>query len=149
MGQPQFMPSSYLAYAVDFDGDGRRDIWTSPADTLASIANYLRGHGWRADETWGREVLLGATRVAVRARQSGCRAMRDMTLPAALAEWRRLGVRRLDGGALPSDGEAGLVRVGKRRVLVHANYDALLHYNCAHHYALAVGILAGRIGEGL
>ncbi|HYE94266.1 MAG TPA: lytic murein transglycosylase, partial [Terriglobales bacterium] len=58
MGQPQFMPSSYLAYAVDFDGDGRRDIWTSPADTFASIANYLAGHGWRADEPWGREVQV-------------------------------------------------------------------------------------------
>jgi membrane-bound lytic murein transglycosylase B len=54
MGQPQFMPSSYLAYAVDFDGDGRRDIWTSDADTSAPIVNYLKGHGWRADEAWGR-----------------------------------------------------------------------------------------------
>jgi membrane-bound lytic murein transglycosylase B len=59
MGQPQFMPSSYLAYAADFDGDGRRDIWTSDADTFASIANYLKGHGWREDEAWGREVRLG------------------------------------------------------------------------------------------
>ena len=148
MGQPQFMPSSYLAYAVDFDGDGRRDIWTSPADTLASIANYLRGHGWRADEPWGREVVVGTTRMTVNPRRSGCRAMREMTASLRMAEWRRLGVRALDGAA-PGDWDAALVRAGKRRFLVHANYDALLHYNCAHHYALAVGILAERIGDGL
>ena len=145
MGQPQFMPSSYLTYAVDFDGDGRRDIWTSPADTLASIANYLRGHGWRADEPWGREVVV--PRVSVGERRGGCRAMREMTAPRGMAEWRRLGVRSLGGGAL-SGPDASLVRAGKRRFLVHANYDALLHYNCAHHYALAVGILAEGIGVG-
>ena len=58
MGQPQFMPSSYLQYAEDFDGDGRRDIWGSPGDVFASIANYLKGHGWAADERWGREVSI-------------------------------------------------------------------------------------------
>jgi membrane-bound lytic murein transglycosylase B len=133
MGQPQFMPSSYLAYAVDFDSDGRRDIWTSPADTLASIANYLRGHGWRADEPWGREVLV-PKRVSVRARRAGCRAMREMTASLRMALWRRLGVRALGGDASAAP-DASLVRAGKRRFLVHANYDALLHYNCAHHYA--------------
>src|SRR5437667_439706 len=89
MGQPQFMPSSYLAYAVDFDGDGRRDIWMSPADTFASIANYLAGHGWRADEPWGYEVRV-RPRVVQRAtrtlkhRDSGCRAMRETIGPARL-----------------------------------------------------------------
>ena len=58
MGQPQFMPSSYLKFAEDFDGDGRRDIWTIAGDIFASIANYLKGHGWNADETWGREVKV-------------------------------------------------------------------------------------------
>jgi membrane-bound lytic murein transglycosylase B len=60
MGQPQFMPSSYRAYAVDFDGDNRRDIWSSHADTFASIANYLKEHGWQADQSWGREVTMTA-----------------------------------------------------------------------------------------
>ena len=60
MGQPQFMPSSYLQYAEDYDGDGRRDIWGSPADVFASIANYLKGHGWTADERWGREVSVSS-----------------------------------------------------------------------------------------
>ena len=151
MGQPQFMPSSYLAYAVDFDGDGRRDIWTSHADTFASIANYLKGHGWRGDEPWGFEVRVSpaaAKRIAFGTRRSGCRAMREMTAAAALTEWQRRGVRRDDGGGLPVDGDAALVRAGTRRFLVGANYDALLHYNCAHHYALAVAMLADQIQAG-
>jgi membrane-bound lytic murein transglycosylase B len=71
--------------------------------------------------------------------------MREMTASLGLTEWRRLGVRSLGGGTLAAP-DASLVRAGKRRFLVHANYEALLHYNCAHHYALAVGILAERIG---
>ena len=73
--------------------------------------------------------------------------MREMTAALGMAEWRRLGVRSVDGNALGGP-DASLVRAGKRRFLVHANYDALLHYNCAHHYALAVGILAEGIGQG-
>ena len=151
MGQPQFMPSSYLAYAVDFDGDGRRDIWASPADTFASIANYLARHGWRANEPWGHEVQV-PTAVAQRAartlgtRSSGCRAMREMIGPARLTHWQRLGVRSADGAKLLADlPEAALVRAGRHGFLVHANYHALLRYNCAHHYALSVAILADRI----
>lgn len=153
MGQPQFMPSSYLAYAVDFDGDGRRDIWASHADTFASIANYLKQHGWRGSETWGREVRVSpaaAKRIAehVEPRPSGCRAMRAMIGPAPLAEWQRLGVRRLDGGDLPPAARvAALVQADARHFLVYANYDALLRYNCAHHYALTVAILADRIPD--
>lgn len=77
--------------------------------------------------------MLGAKRVTVGAQRSGGRAMPDMTASAPMAEWQRLGVRSLDGGALGVGGDAGLVRAGKRRFLVHANYDALLHYNGAHH----------------
>ena len=152
MGQPQFMPSSYLSYAVDFDGDGRRDIWTSPADTFASIANYLARHGWRGDWPWGMEVQLSAAAMkrgerAFGLRESGCRAMREMIGPASLGEWQRLGVRRAGGGNLPiGSHKAALVRVGTRRFLVHGNYDALLRYNCAHYYALSVALLADRIG---
>jgi membrane-bound lytic murein transglycosylase B len=152
MGQPQFMPSSYLSYAVDFDGDGRRDIWTSPADTFASIANYLASHGWRRDAPWGHEVQVGAAAAkraerSLGARESGCRAMREMLGPATLAAWQRLGVRRAGGGKLPAGShKAALVSVGSRRFLVHGNYDALLRYNCAHYYALSVALLADRIG---
>ncbi|MBI2205811.1 MAG: lytic murein transglycosylase [Candidatus Rokubacteria bacterium] len=150
MGQPQFMPSSYLAYAVDFDGDGRRDIWTSHADTFASIANYLKSHGWRGDE-WGREVratpaTLRRIAKGVGSRDSGCRAMRGMTGVRSLADWRRLGPKRADGRDLPSTPRhARLVRAGTRQFLVYDNYDALLRYNCAHHYALSVALLADRL----
>lgn len=151
MGQPQFMPSSYLRFAEDFDGDGRRDIWTTPADIFASIANYLRGHGWVTGRPWGREVKISkeaAARVAgtVARRTGGCQATRDMTVPLPLAEWQRLGVRRLDGSALPAAPQAAsLVSGSSRHFLAYENYDALLAYNCAHAYALSVVILGERV----
>jgi membrane-bound lytic murein transglycosylase B len=153
MGQPQFMPSSYLAYAVDFDGDSRRDIWTSYADTFASIANYLKEHGWQAGESWGREVSMSRavarrTARAVKPRGDGCRAMRAMSSPAGMTTWRRLGVRSVDGDTLTMTApDAALVRAGQRGFLVHANYDVVLRYNCHHHYALTVALLADRITE--
>ena len=148
MGQPQFMPSSYLAFAVDFDGDGRRDIWTSHADVFGSIANYLKRAGWREGEPWGQEVSAPARALkAVRPRRDGCRALREMGGPAPAAQWRRLGVRVADGSLLAPSAPAGALLVtGGRRFLVHANYETILAYNCAHHYALAVAILADRIG---
>ena len=152
MGQTQFMPSSYLEYAVDEDGDGRRDIWGSAPDVLGSIANYLKGHGWTRDQTWGRGVRVAPAararieQAAIGTRESGCYAMRDMTARVPLRQWQRLGVRRADGGALPrADLTAGLVDVGDRAFLVYDNYDALLRYNCAHHYALSVAMLAERL----
>ncbi len=138
MGQTQFMPSSYLNYAVDFDGDGRRDIWKSTGDALASIANYLKGFGWNGDETWGREVKLSANaREAITReipkRTEGCFAVRNMTERRPLDEWQKLGVRQVGGGALPrAKLSASLVDVGARTFLVYPNYDAILSYNCAH-----------------
>ena len=151
MGQVQFMPSSYLDYAEDFDGDGRRDIWSTSADVFASIANYLLGHGWERGQTWGREVRLPeAAEKKVRAdigrRNGSCQATRDMTVALPLARWEALGVRLPGGKPLPkSDLEASLVSGAKRHFLVYRNYDALLDYNCAHSYALSVGLLADRI----
>ena len=151
MGQTQFMPSSYLTYAVDFDGDGRRDIWKSTGDALGSIANYLKGFGWNSDETWGREVKVSA---AVRGeiartiprRTEGCYAVRNMTERRPLAEWQKLGVRLTNGRALPRAAiRAGLVDVGQRTFLVYPNYDAILAYNCAHYYALTVALLSDRL----
>ena len=151
MGQPQFMPSSYLQYAVDHDGDGRRDIWRSTPDALASIANYLKGWGWTGDETWGREVQLSrAVRekidAAIPLRTEGCYAMRNMTERRPLDEWSRLGVRLKGGAPLPrADVEAGLVETDQHSFLVYSNYDALLRYNCAHYYALSVALLSDRL----
>jgi membrane-bound lytic murein transglycosylase B len=151
MGQTQFMPSSYLKHAEDFDGDGDRDIWHSTPDVLASIASYLKAFGWKADESWGREVRLPARNAdsiveKVGLRTEGCRAVRDMTVRQPLKRWQALGVRTAEGKALPSaDRDASLYRAGKRAFLVYANYEALLGYNCAHAYALAVSQLADRI----
>lgn len=151
MGQTQFMPSSYLAYAQDYDGDGRRDIWTSVPDVIASIANYMIAYGWKSDQTWGREVKVpagGAMKLATRVgfRQAGCRAERELTVPLPLAKWDSLGVRTTAGKALPNvDRSASLLRAGARSYLVYGNYDSLLGYNCAHAYALAVGLLSDHI----
>ena len=154
MGQSQFMPSSYLKWAVDGDGDGRRDIWTSLPDVFASVASYLKEHGWVEGQRWGREVRLSDT-IAARAaaavpmRLTGsCQAERDMTEARPLSEWRTLGVTLRSGARLPASGlPASLVRVDTRSFLVYGNYGALLRYNCAHRYALSIGILADRIGS--
>jgi len=153
MGQAQFMPSSYLKWAADGDGDGRRDIWTSLPDVFASVARYLQEHGWTSGQRWGREVRMSdhaAARIAaaVPMRLSGpCQAVRDMTEPRPLAEWRALGVTQRSGALLPAaDILASLVRIDTHRFLVYANYEALLAYNCAHTYALSIGILSDRIG---
>jgi membrane-bound lytic murein transglycosylase B len=151
MGQTQFMPSSYLAHAQDYDGDGRRDIWDTLPDVFASIANYMNAYGWKSDQIWGREVRVpkgGATRLAasVGFRQSGCRAERELTVAIPLAKWQSLGVRTASGGALPKvNRSASLLRAGSKNYLVYGNYDALLGYNCAHSYALAVGLLSDRL----
>lgn len=152
MGQAQFMPSSYLKYAEDFDGDGRRDIWASQGDVFASIANFLKQHGWQDGHTWGREVALpdgGWSRIseAVGLRDAGCRAVREMTVALPVEKWRALGVRAVDRSALPRvDLTGSLVSTGRRAFLVYDNYESLLQYNCAHAYALSVALLADRMG---
>lgn len=152
MGQTQFMPSSYLKYAVDFDKDGRRDIWTSIPDALASIANYLKGYGWKEGETWGREVKVSAAAQEkitddVKMRTEGCFAIRNMTEQRKLSDWSKFGVRRPNGKPLPQiDRNASLVTTGdKRTFLVYQNYESILGYNCAHYYALSVALLADRL----
>jgi membrane-bound lytic murein transglycosylase B len=153
MGQPQFMPSSYLEYAQDYDGDGRRDIWNSPADIFASIANYLRGHGWVAGSNWGREVKMTKevadhVDATIDKRTGGCSATRSMTVPLPLSEWRKLGVRALDGTLLPnSDQKASLFSGTTRHFLAYENYDALLEYNCSNSYALSVITLGERVSR--
>jgi membrane-bound lytic murein transglycosylase B len=148
MGQPQFMPSSYLKHAVDFDGDGKANIWTSEIDVFASIANYLKNAGWVSGERWGREVKISKAVMArvedvVPMRRTGCRAVREMTESRPLAEWTRLGVVQANGSRLPrADMQASLVRGLNRHFLVYRNYDALIDYNCAHSYAISAGLLS-------
>jgi membrane-bound lytic murein transglycosylase B len=151
MGQVQFMPSSYLKFAEDFDGDGRRDVWSDPADIFASIANYLKGHGWQANQDWGREVTVtrdAARRIAggVARRTGGCRAIRDMTVALPPARWQELGVRLPGGKALPASmPAASLVSGDTRHFLVYPNYDAILDYNCANSYAISVALLGNAV----
>jgi membrane-bound lytic murein transglycosylase B len=153
MGQPQFMPSSYLNFAQDFDGDGRRDIWNSQADIFASIANYLKGHGWTPGMRWGREVAVSreaSERIAtsVAPGTGSCQARRNMTGSLPLTDWQELGVRAAGGGALPrSDQNAALVSGSSRHFLVYPNYDVILEYNCAHAYAVSVALLSDAIGN--
>ncbi len=138
MGHTQFIPTTYLGYAVDFDGDGRRDIWNSPADALASAANYLKKRGWRRGRPWGWQV-----RVSGRAgRMLGRRHARSVRA------WRAMGVRPVSARAFYAlDARAWLVRPrgSSRHYLVTDNFRALLAYNNATTYALAVGLLADAI----
>src|SRR4051812_18036328 len=154
MGQVQFMPSSYLRFAEDFDGDGKRDIWSTPGDVFASIANYLKGHGWAADQGWGREVKVSPEALRqiardVAPRSGTCQATRNMTVPLTMSRWAELGVRTLNGRALPKgEATASLVSGTARHFLVTANYDAILDYNCAHSYAITVALLGDGIVSG-
>jgi len=154
MGQTQFMPSSYLRFAEDYDGDGHRDIWSTPADIFASIANYMHGNGWADGATWGREVSVPAEvrrRISneVERRDGPCQARRDMSAVLPAARWRDLGVRAMNGDPLPDDTpNASLVNGESRSFLVYKNYDALLEYNCAHSYAIGVALLTDALTPG-
>jgi membrane-bound lytic murein transglycosylase B len=155
MGQPQFMPNSFYNFAQDFDGDGRRDIWTTPVDVFASIANYLKSNTWRADQTWGRQVTLPddfqekAQKLAPTA-SSG--ALKYHLGQMKLAEWNDLGVRRLNGQELPmADFVASLALPdgpGGAAFLTYTNYRAILRYNPSNFYAIAVGQLADALKPG-
>ena len=154
LGQPQFMPSTYLRYAQDFDGDGRRDIWRSLPDVFASIANFLKENGWTAPTRPGAArcacpaAIRPPSRWPRRCACEGCRAFREMTEPLPLARWSELGVRTVTGTQLPrADRIASLVTAGSRSFLVYRNYEALLAYNCAHAYALSVGLLGDRLRQ--
>ena len=140
MGQCQFMPSTYLKYAVDFDGKGMRDIWNNRADVFASIANYLAAEGWDRNMTWGREVEL---------EEEVDPADIGLDHQKSLAEWSRDGVRNLDGSQLPvRDLNASLVQPdgpNGRSFLVYDNYRALMKWNRSTYFATAVGLLADRM----
>lgn len=137
MGHTQFIPTSYRIYAVDFDGDGRRDIWRSVPDALATAANLLHRNGWQAGKTWGYEVVLPQGR----------------KFPAGwmtLADWQKIGVVRANGKPFPRASDRATLKVPQGRsgpaFLMLKNFEVIKRYNNADTYAIAVGLLADRIG---
>jgi lytic murein transglycosylase len=138
MGQTQFMPSSFMAWAVDEDGDGRRNIWSSVPDIMGSTAHFLQGHGWIRGLPWGVEVSL-PPRYAYKLMQG------DFTA------FSKAGVKRADGRPLPPHGQARLFFPANAQgpvFLVTANFDVIRQYNASDSYALAVAHLGERIRGG-
>ncbi|KTG21639.1 lytic transglycosylase [Pseudoalteromonas sp. XI10] len=155
MGQTQFMPTSFNAYAVDYNGDGRKDIWTTEEDAFASIANYLKQAGWNDDLTWGRQVKLpegfdnaNILKRGTRTRSQWLEYWKDSE--RSLADWQAIGVRKMDGSDLPNvDVTAAMVMpddVNGRMYLAYDNYKALMHWNRSYYFATSVGYLSDRIG---
>lgn len=157
MGQTQFMPSSFHRYAVDYDGDGKRDIWNTEADVFASIANYLKTEGWNDDLTWGREVVLPeafdiANAIPVNTRGRSNWLTQWAKTQKSLSDWKALGVMRLNGKPIPvrnidaallfPDDEKG------RAFLAYDNYKVLMHWNRSYYFVTSVGVLADQIKTG-
>jgi membrane-bound lytic murein transglycosylase B len=142
MGQSQFMPSSFLNFAHDYNGDGAKDIWNTQSDVFASAANYLKGVGWRDDITWGRKVTLPDD-------FDGSLVSLDVVKP--ISDWQGLGVRRTDGSDLPArDIPASILRPGGedgQAFIIYDNYRAILRWNRSHYFAMAVGQLSDRIAR--
>jgi lytic murein transglycosylase len=141
-GHTQFMPSTFERLAVDFDGDGRRDLMDSTADALASTANFLQKAGWQNGQTWGYEVKLPA---GFNTSGEGRRSKRP------LSEWAAKGLQRVDGSPLPAQGSAGLMTLAGPTgpaFLVTRNFDAVYSYNAAESYGLAIAHLSDRLRGG-
>jgi membrane-bound lytic murein transglycosylase B len=154
MGQNQFMPTSFLSYAVDGDGDGKKDIWQNQADVFSSMANYLQKEGWNDELTWGRQVKLPknfdntlAIPKNTGSRKNWLKAWSKTE--KTLAQWQALGVRRSDGTNLPNvDIKAALVfpdDENGRVYLAYDNYKSLMHWNLSYYFVSSVGHLSDRI----
>ena len=140
MGQSQFMPSSFLKLAVDFDGDGRKDIWTTPADVFASAANYLSQAGWRPRENWGRLVTLPE---GFDTGKTGLKIVEPITT------WQHMGVRRPGGRHLPIASMKGSIILPNHTLspafLVYHNFRVIMKWNRSIYFATSVGLLANAI----
>lgn len=140
LGYTQLLPSNYLKFAVDFDGDGKRDIWETPADALASTANYLARNGWKRGPTWGYEVVLPKR---VSSRLAGRRNSRS------ISRWKSLGVKRVRGQKFSRGGDRAylFLPAGKAgpALLLMDNFRVIMRYNASHKYALSVAHLSDRI----
>jgi len=141
MGQCQFMPSTFLSYAVDFDGDGRRDIWNNRADVLGSIANYIGQLGWRGDQGWGRSVVVPPN---LDTKMTGL----DVRRPTA--DWSRMGVRAADASPLAGVDASLVMPDGSTgpALLVYDNFRTIMKWNKSTYFAAAVGMLADGFGAG-
>jgi len=143
MGHFQFIPTTFAAYATDYDGDGKIDIWTNPGDAYASAANFLTKSGWKGDERWGREVVLP---------KDFDFNLASLKIRKSIGAWQRLGVRKVNGEALPmparSTMKASIVAPAGARgpaFLVYGNFRTIMVWNRSVFYALAVGQLADRM----
>lgn len=141
MGQCQFMPSTYLNYAADYNDDNKRDIWNNKGDVFASIANYLKALGWKNGEGWGRKVTLPADFDT---------SLIDIAQTKTYSEWQTLGLRGSSGNALPAnDIPVSLILIGEgddaKPYLVTGNFKALLKWNRSRYFAVSVGVLADSI----
>ena len=158
LGVPQFMPSTYLEYAVDFDKDGKRDIWSHGPDLWASVANYLDHYGWNDEETWARKVIIPpqkqkhfdeAQENLVEVPSTCTRYQKHLTGWRMLSQWNDEGLRRMNGSILPKVEMAASVIVtdpqNSHGYLVYANFCTLMRYNPSFKYALSVGALADAI----
>ena len=154
MGHTQFMPSAFMKYAQDGDGDGHKDIWTNRKDAFASIANYLKTEGWTASQTWGRQVLLPknfdyALVIPKGSRDRGQWLQWWRERERSLADWQALGVRTIDGKALPKAAlHAAIVMPDDkegRAYLAYPNYQVLMHWNRSYYFVSSVGYLADEI----
>ena len=148
MGQSQFMPSSFLRFAVDHDGDGRKDIWSNKADVFASIANYLNKAGWKKGAGWGGPASFNTLDFASLKPlevDPSCRALKRHSRKMSIPSWKDLGVVPLvqlaDQAYALISPEAG----ASLGYLVGGNYRAILNYNCADKYAVSVGLMSEAI----
>ena len=157
MGQCQFMPENYLKYAVDYDKDGKRDIWDTEADVFASIANYLSSSGWKDHQTWGRRVILPdipeedllAKRPTDLAPVKECERYGDLKVWKDLQEWQALGVRRLNGNDLPTRSIPATLIIGdpkdNKGYIIYGDFCSIMRFNPAFKYAIAIGLLADQL----
>lgn len=141
MGQNQFMPSSFHAYAVDYNKDGSKDIWKTLPDIFASIANYLSKSGWQGDQTWGRPVNIP---------DKFSQKLLGRKIKKGLNQWHELGVRKLSGKDLPKRNLlSSIIRPEKGMVgpafVVYHNYGVILKWNRSNYFATAVGTLSDKI----
>lgn len=162
MGQGQFMPTSFFAYAYDMDGDNKKDIWTNEADVFGSIGNYLKQHTWHENQTWGREIKLPDDLMERKAivdlthepnPPRSCKSALSLhSKKYSLTDWKEMGVVNLDGSDIPEAIGAGIEAtllmpggINGPAYLTYQNFRTILTYNCSNHYALGVSLLSDEL----